>query len=76
MSGLMTFTITDSQADAGKYDGMSLYTATMDGRTIVLEAPNGMYAPDQTDTAILTDISHVKDAGGKADYWIGIDATF
>ncbi|WP_141210748.1 hypothetical protein [Rhodococcus sp. OK302] len=76
MSGLMTFTITDRQVDAGKCDGMSLYTATTDGRTILLEAPNEMYKPGQTDTSILTDISHVKDAGGKADYWIGINATF
>ncbi|KZL30477.1 MULTISPECIES: hypothetical protein [Rhodococcus] len=76
MSGLMTFTITDSPIEAGKCSGTSLYTATAAGRTILLEAPSGMYKPDQTDTAILTDISHVKEAGGKADFWIGIDATF
>lgn len=76
MSRLMTFTITDRPVEAGKYEGMSLYTATTDGRTIMLEAPNGMYGPGQTDTKILTDVSYAKADGGKADYWIGTDAIF
>lgn len=70
MSGLMTFTITNAPVETGKYEGSSLYTATVDGQTILLEAPTGRYAAGSTDTAILTDVSHAKADGGRADYWL------
>lgn len=76
MSGPITFTITDAPVEAGKYDGASLYTATTGDRTILIEAPTGMFEPHQTSTVVLTDVGFAKADGGKADYWIGIDHAF
>ncbi|MBM4719560.1 hypothetical protein GS449_14080 [Rhodococcus hoagii] len=40
MGNNLTYTITGCEPDGGKYEGMSLYTATADGTTFVLEAPS------------------------------------
>ena len=72
----LPFTITDCQVDGGKHEGASLYTAIRGDQTILLEAPNGMYERGQTDSSILTDISHAKAHDGQADFWIGSKAIF
>ncbi|MBM4574977.1 hypothetical protein GS896_25765 [Rhodococcus hoagii] len=76
MGNNLTYTITGCEPDGGKYEGMSLYTATADGTTFVLEAPIGLYTIGQTDTKILTDVRADKARGGKADYWLGTGLTF
>lgn len=71
MNRAVTFTINDTLTEPGTYPASGLYTATtVDGTTIVIEAPAGTFESNQTFRAILTQIGLTTTDGGTAVYRI------